>query len=113
MTENSVSPVDVEAAIAGEFYFTAADGVAGAAMVIENGQCVVPAHRCSPDLRRVTFCCLVLKNGYVVTGESACASIANFDAEKGRKYARLAAVDKIWPLLGYAMRDALFQAGVG
>jgi hypothetical protein len=31
---------------------------------------------------------LVLRNGFTVTGESACASPENFDAEIGRKIAR-------------------------
>lgn len=55
----------------------------------------------------LTFCVLVLKNGFTVTGESACASPENFDAEIGRKIARQNAVNKIWPLMGYALREKL------
>jgi hypothetical protein len=55
----------------------------------------------------LTFCVLVLRNGFTVTGESACASPENFDAEKGRKIARKAAVDKCWPLMGYELRSTL------
>ena len=50
---------------------------------------------------------LVLRNGFTVTGESACASPENFDAEIGRKIARQNAVQKIWPLLGYELRNHL------
>lgn len=46
-------------------------------------------------LTLLTFCVLVLKNGFTVTGESACASPENFDAEIGRKIARQNAVQKI------------------
>lgn len=61
-----------------------------------------------PDsLRLLTFCVLVLDNGFTVTGESACASPENFDAELGRKIARQNAVAKIWPLLGFRLRDKL------
>nr|WP_260566597.1 Gp49 family protein [Pseudomonas aeruginosa] len=55
----------------------------------------------------LTFCVLVLKNGFTVTGESACASPANFDAEIGRKISRQNAVSKIWPLMGYELRSRL------
>ena len=52
---------------------------------------------------------LVLKNGFTVTGESACASPENFDAEVGQKIARRNAVDKIWPLMGYELKSKLHQ----
>ncbi len=60
-----------------------------------------------PSLGLLTFCVLVLRNGFTVTGESACASPENFDAELGRKIARQNAVQKIWPLMGYALKDQL------
>src|SRR6202030_3034832 len=46
----------------------------------------------------LTVCCLTLENGFTVTGESACASPANFNAELGQKIAREHAKQKIWPL---------------
>lgn len=55
----------------------------------------------------LTVCCLELQNGYTVTGESACASPENFDAELGRKIARNNARNKIWGLEGYRLRSAL------
>lgn len=64
-----------------------------------------------PDaLLLLTFCVLVLRNGFTVTGESACASPENFDADVGRKIARANAVNKVWPLLGYALKDRLHNA---
>jgi hypothetical protein len=60
-------------------------------------------------LHLLTFCVLVLKNGFTVTGESACASPENFDAEIGRRIARANAVNKIWPLLGYELKTKLSQ----
>jgi hypothetical protein len=50
-----------------------------------------------------------LQNGFTVTGESACASPENFDAEIGRKVARQNAVQKIWPLMGYALKQQLHE----
>ena len=58
----------------------------------------------------LTVCCLKLRNGFTVTGESACASPENFDAELGRKIARQNAVNKMWPLMGYALKQRLHEA---
>lgn len=55
----------------------------------------------------LTICCLTLKNGFTVTGESACASPDNFNAEIGQKIARGNAREKLWPLLGFRLRDQL------
>ena len=57
----------------------------------------------------LTLCVLVLRNGFTVTGESACASPENFNAETGRKIARQNAINKIWPLMGYELRSKLHQ----
>lgn len=96
-----VTPSAIEGEIASEFYFTAADGVRG-----ESEMGTSPAGR-AKSLELLTFCVLVLKNGFTVTGESACASPENFNAEIGRKIARQKAIDKVWPLLGFRLRDAL------
>lgn len=55
----------------------------------------------------LTLCLVTLKNGFVVTGESACASPENFNKEIGQRIAYEDAKRKIWPLLGYALRDKL------
>ena len=102
-----VTPADIEAEIVGECYFTAADGAFGAAMRLDGTS--LP-----PDdlpLNLLTFCVLVLRNGFTVTGESACASPENFNADIGRRIARENAVDKVWPLLGFALRQRLHEQG--
>lgn len=58
---------------------------------------------------QLTVCCLTLNNGFTVTGESACASPENFDAEIGRKIAFGNARDKIWALEGYLLKEKLFE----
>ncbi|MCR4297246.1 MAG: Gp49 family protein [Gallionella sp.] len=55
----------------------------------------------------MTVCALTLRNGYIVTGESAAASPENFDQEIGRKIARENARNKIWALEGYLLREKL------
>lgn len=56
-------------------------------------------------LNTLTFCVLVLRNGFTVVGHSACASPENFNAEIGRRIARENAEREIWPLLGFRLRD--------
>ena len=94
LTAPRVTPADIEACIASEHYFTASE-----------------AAKCGGTepypLDLLTFCVLVLRNGFTVTGESACASPENFDAELGKKIARQNAVNKIWPLEGYLLKERL------
>lgn len=116
-TAPRVTPADIEANIASEHYFTAGEGVIGAFAAGEfdsHSSDVVILRRdiastevMKPNLSLLTFCVLVLRNGFTVTGESACASPENFDAEVGRKIARQNAVQKIWPLMGYELRTQL------
>lgn len=108
-TAPRVTPDDIQREIVGEHYFTAAEGVAGEAS-LRRGLVVVGDTTPPPALGLLTFCVLVLRNGFTVTGESACASPENFDAEIGCRIARENAVQKIWLLLGFRLRDRL--AGV-
>jgi len=98
-----VTPADIEAEIAGCYYFTALDGVDG----YYRGGPEAQACGHAPELGLLTFAVLVLRNGFTVTGESACANPENFDAEIGRKIARQNAVNKVRPLLGFRLRDRL------
>ena len=106
LTAPRVTPADIEANIASEHYFTAQHGVEGAMAALELHQRTPHAGH-EDKLRLITLCVLVLRNGFTVTGESACASPENFDAELGRKIARQNAVQKIWPLMGYELRSQL------
>lgn len=109
-TAARVTPADIEANIVSEHYFTAGDGYAGALSISEEFAEKQDAERVinpPEQLDLLTFCVLVLRNGFTVTGESACASPENFDAEIGRKIARANAVQKIWPLMGYELRSKL------
>ena len=101
LTAPRVTPADIEANIASEHYFTAEQGVHAAYETIDGAVPTVPA------LALLTFCVLVLRNGFTVTGESACASPENFDADIGKRIARENAVQKIWPLMGYELRSKL------
>lgn len=95
LTAPRLTPADIDAAIVAEHWFRASDAAAAL------GQ---PAHAA---LGCLTICVLVLRNGFTVTGESACASPENFDAEIGRRIARENARRKVWALEGYLLRDRL------
>lgn len=95
-----VTNEQVEAFIVGEYFFTAADGVAGSAST-------QPWHQ---SMELLTFCVLVLANGYTVHGVSACADPKNFNASIGNRIARDNAKEKIWGLLGFELRSKLALA---
>ena len=100
-TAPRVTPFEVEAQIRSEFYFTAADGVLG-----ESEMGTRPA--AWTNLDQVTFCVLILANGTKIIGvNEGPVSPENFDPEIGRRYARNKAIDQIWPLLGFRLRDKL------
>ena len=101
LTAPRVTPADIEAAIFSEHFFTAADGAVHALQVRAEGPTVPDA------LYLLTFCVLVMRNGFTVVGKSACASPENFDAKLGRKIAREDAINQCWPLLGYELRTKL------
>lgn len=101
-TAPRVTDADIDAAIASEHYFTAREGCEGA------GNSNYP----DESLGLLTFCVLVLKNGFTVTGESACVSPANFNAQIGRDIAYGKAREKIWQLEGYRLKQAVMDGKV-
>ena len=96
-----ITPADIEANIIDEVYFTALDGYAGTQPFHHEEYRYGRVN--SRVLGRLTFCVLVLRNGFTVVGHSACAD------EIGRKIAREKAVEQIWPLMGYELRSKLSE----
>lgn len=101
-----ITPADIEANIEIAYYFTGEEALQFAG---QNGS-PFAAHR---SMKLLTFCVLVLRNGFTVTGESACASPENFNVEIGRRVARENAVAKIWPLMGYQLKQNLYNLAKG
>jgi hypothetical protein len=91
-----ITPDMIESNISSEHYFTASQAVY-----------YVSREKTPAPLDLLTFCVLVLRNGFTVTGESACASPENFNVDIGRKIARQNAISKVWPLMGYALKEKL------
>lgn len=115
----------LEVTIASKHFFTAADGVDGAALkdmrasnayesvcfspkAFDNGIEGTP----TADLSLLTFCVLRLKNGFIVHGVSACASPANYNRDIGERIAYENARNQLWPLLGYELKSQLYQASL-
>ncbi len=99
LTAPRVTPEELQANIASAHYFTAREAC--------EGECGGNGGPYPIELGLLTICVLVLRNGFTVTGESACASPENFDAEIGRKIARQNAEQKIWPLMGYHLKQRM------
>lgn len=99
-TAPRVSYEDLKAAVWAEHYFTAGDAVTALNQ---------PKQIASP-LDLLTICVLVLHNGFTIIGKSAPASPENFDAEKGKTFAKEDAIRQLWPLMGFALRDRLAEA---
>lgn len=86
--------------IVSEHYFTAAQGV-------DMADPEMTDEKMPEALKLMTFCVLVLKNGFTVHGVSACASPENFIPDVGMRIAKENAVREIWPLMGYELRSKL------
>jgi hypothetical protein len=55
----------------------------------------------------VMVCLLTLKNGHKVLGKCLWISEDNFDEENCKKIAKSNAIDKVWQLEGYLLRERM------
>lgn len=95
-----ITPADIEASIASEYYFTADQAVEAA----DIGR-MYPGNLCL-----LTFCILIMHNGTKLVGINYGAiDPAQHCAKRGREAARKHAVEQIWPLLGYELRTKLAE----
>lgn len=106
LTAPRVTMNDIEDQIEETYFFTVADGIVGNFEIDD----ALDSHLRIFDT--ITFCVIILKNGFVVTGESAPASPENFDKEMGRRIAEQRAKEKIWPLLGYELKTKILNGEV-
>ena len=112
LTAPRVTPEDVEASIAMEFYFSAEHGVEGAMARGELWARDAAGVVIGPAMAHITLCVIIMRNGHKIVGvNTGSVSDANFDGELARKLARKNAVDQIWPLLGYDLRQRLAAYG--
>ena len=59
---------------------------------------------------QLTVCCLTLRNGFTVTGESACVDPANFNKEIGEEIAKNKAISNIWGFEAYLLQQKIFES---
>lgn len=99
-----ITPAHIEASIASEHYFTAADGYKGCHVTSKGILATDPP----AELSLLTFCVLVLHNGTKIVGINYGAiDPAQHSVQRGREEARKHAIEQIWPLLGYELRSYL------
>ena len=95
----TITPADIEGYVKSEHYFNAHDAVS----LNKDGERIAAPE----ELTLLTFCVIVLKNGFTLTGISACADPRKYNKEIGEKVARADALNKAWPLMGYVLRSQL------
>lgn len=100
----TVSKESIEAKIKSVYYFNGADAVKSAFV----NPSALPADDLA-NLGLVTYCIIILENGFKVEGVSACVDPTIYDEWKGRQYAYENAFNKIWELEGYLLRQALHE----
>ena len=103
----TVTLEQIEAEIVSERCFTAADAIVGHAVSHGDTPTYAELRLSDGPLGLLTFCVLVLRNGFTVTGQSACADPRKFNAVKGRELARADAIRQCWALLGFRLRDQM------
>lgn len=102
---HKVTIEQIEARIKQKYFFNL-----GAAI---NSQC---PDATTADIKKAsltTVCVLILDNGFVIEGKSACVDFRLYDEMKGQLYAYENAVEKLWELEGYLLKNKLYEANNG
>lgn len=100
-----VSLKDIEDQILGVFYQTG-DHLLG------NADIKVDSYKDTDIFDRakiMTVCTIMLKNGWMVIGQSTPASPENFNPELGKTLAYDQAFKQLWPLMGFALKQQLYE----
>lgn len=98
-SEYRVTPEHIESLIQSETYTTGYDAY------MSGDTTGTPSDRCCESLRKLTICLITLKNGFTLVGTSSCVDAANYDEQKGRDAARETALNPLWLLEGYLLRQ--------
>lgn len=59
-----------------------------------------------------TVCQITLENGYTLVGTSACVDPTKFNQALGEQYAYEKAINQLWDLEGYLLKQRRFEAGL-
>jgi hypothetical protein len=88
---------DVQDNIQDKVFFSGADGYNG-----QHFRTTIGFPNTPKRLELVTFCVLVLRNGFTVTGSAVCSLTENYDWEIGRDTAYENAIGKVVDVMLYA-----------
>ena len=103
-----IIPSNIENLIQEAFYFTAKQGAEKGAE--ENGLHLRALAKMDSDaIGKLAICVLVLSNGHTVIGEAICASLDPLDVTAGHRLAKLDAINKIWALESYLLKQRLYE----
>lgn len=106
-THPRVSLDDIKRSIR-ETYYVMADRACSAAF--DGAESTRPDGYADP-LQIMTLCFLVLKNGFVIVGKSAPISPENFNLDLGKKFAYEDAIEQVWPLAAFALKETWYRQG--
>lgn len=98
----TVTKASIEAKIRGVYFINA-----GEALKDSNRGYI---QRDLEELKLVTICIIILENGFKVEGTSACVDPKIYNKAIGQEEAYKNAIEKIWELEGYALKQKLFEA---
>ena len=70
---------------------------------------IADVHYTSVPGTTTTICSIIVENGFVVSGTSACVDPNNFDRETGEEIAFDSAFQKLWELEGYLLKERIHQ----
>lgn len=108
MNAPRITVQDLEDAIAYEYYVRGSQATDRTTVVLGSPKAMTGCP-VTDALDRLTICIIVLHNGYTVVGTSSCVASENFDEAKGRQLAREKALDQLWTILGYQLREQLWK----
>lgn len=102
---NKVTIEQIEARIEQKYFFNLGKAIAA--------ECPDASIEHIEKASLTTVCVLILNNGFVIKGKSACVDPRIYDEMKGQLYAYEDAVEKLWELEGYLLKNKLYEANNG
>lgn len=75
-------------------------------LTLEEIESQIESETCCTLGKKTTAVTLTLKNGFEITGTSACVCASEYSEEVGKPYARQRAIDQLWQLEGYKAQVA-------
>lgn len=101
-----LTPDYIKSLVKSKVFFTAQEGHRGHQLTTKFADEIGDG---DDSLDLVTICVLTLENGFTMVGTSACASPENFNFDIGCEIAEQNAIEQIWLVEGYRLKQRLFE----